>query len=616
VSAKTARDNSYTAYDQAVGAEATALSEKLAAQIAVDGQTVTVATALTNKQTKETNLNAAQINYQTALINYPPSGQPGLNAFLYDCWTYWNGYNVSPPFGCDQQPMSMGTWADINFNYVLGGPSGLFDDYQIKWTGYIKQTQHWTPQFRTCGDDGMILKISGITVINNWVDRGGWCGASNGFYMDSNEWVPIEVWWYENGGGANGRLEWNIGNGFTVVPSSALSTEIPSKPQQLIDAENALVDAQSQYDQANQTYNSANSTLTTYNQTLTTKTTAHNTAVANTANALTAKNNATTEYNQSIINVEDAIDDAWDYYFEQMQRELNAAIAQAAANAAANQPTPTPDPSPTKKIDPTPTPEPTENPSSKPTPEPSPEQTKPVDPTPTPKPEITEEAKPTPTPEPEPTPEPSPEPSPQPSDIDPEPTPEPEPTPAEPSPEPSPDNDNIKELIPEKGQGTSEDLSRVIANLTSKDNTVIKLTVEQMSAVGQTLAALSTEAKVEVAQSLGVKTDEIAILAQSAQSNPAVAAAIVSFEAKAAENTDAPMPYTIADAITEAAAELFLSDPLAVLTTVDLEALSDPSQWGKDMTDDQREKAQEVIVPVILVSNILASVSSALTRRV
>ena len=154
----------------------------------------------------------------------------------------------------------------------------------------------------------------------------------------------------------------------------------------------------------------------------------------------------------------------------------------------------------------------------------------------------------------------------------------------------------------------------MIANLTSKDNIVVKLSSEQMAAIGQTLSALSTAAKVEVAASLGVKTDDVAILAEAAQDNPAVAAAIVSFEAKAAENAEAPMPYTIADAITEAAAELFLEDPLAVFSGVDLEELSDPSQWGKDMTDDQREKAQEVIIPVILVSNIVASVASVIRR--
>jgi len=129
------------------------------------------------------------------------------------------------------------------------------------------------------------------------------------------------------------------------------------------------------------------------------------------------------------------------------------------------------------------------------------------------------------------------------------------------------------------------------------------------------LMALAPEAKQELAKDLGVKTEEIAVLAEAAKDNPAVAAAIVTFNEKAKENADAPMPYTIADAITEAAAELFLDNPLAVFEGINLEELSDPTQWGKDMTDDQREKAQEVVIPVILVSNIVASVGSALTRR-
>jgi hypothetical protein len=154
-----------------------------------------------------------------------------------------------------------------------------------------------------------------------------------------------------------------------------------------------------------------------------------------------------------------------------------------------------------------------------------------------------------------------------------------------------------------------------LANLTSKDNVVVRLTQEQMAIVYQSLTDLAPEAKVELAKDLGVKTDEIEILAEAAKNNPAVAIAIVTFAEKAEENANAPMPYTIADAITEAAAELFLQDPLAIFSGIDLKELSSPSQWGKDMTDDQREKAQEVIVPVILVSNIVSSVASALTRR-
>jgi hypothetical protein len=53
-----------------------------------------------------------------------------------------------------------------------------------------------------------------------------------------------------------------------------------------------------------------------------------------------------------------------------------------------------------------------------------------------------------------------------------------------------------------------------------------------------------------------------------------------------------------------------LADPIGALTNIDLEKVLSPSEWGKDMTDDQREKVQEVIIPVILVGNIVNSVMS------
>ena len=272
---------------------------------------------------------------------------------------------------------------------------------------------------------------------------------------------------------------------------------------------------------------------------------------------------------------------------------------------------------------------------SEPTPEPSPVQTEPTEPTPTPTPEITVTPEPTPSPEPTPTPEPSPEPSPQPTDIDPTPEPSPEPTPIEPSPEPStapspepsPDITTDPEIIevepeivtpedprfpdedvvipiPDKTENTevSEDMSRLLADLTSP----------------QTLATLSPEQKAAVASTLGIKSSEVLKVTELAQSNEVVATALEEFGSRANENLDAPMPYTIADAITEVQAEEFLSNPVGALastfTEIDLEKITSPSEWGKDMTDDQREKVQEVIIPVILVSNIISSVMS--TRRI
>lgn len=557
LNAKTSKDNANIEYQLALSDKNSKLQAKNDAQLAVNNQNVIVNEKLIDKNNAKDALDIANINLSTAQSQYPSQGTPGLSAYLYDCWTYWNAYNNSPPLGCGVEPMAMGPWTNINFNFGSGGPAGLYDDYQIRWSGYIKQTQHWTPQFRTCGDDGMLIKINGITVVSNWWDRGGGCGASNGFYMESNDWVPIEIWWYENGGGANGNAQWNIGNGFVTIPSSALSTEIPIISPEVFAAQIAQSQAQEDYNNKLIIYNQevqalqalqsnliqADQNLTQSNQNLTT--------------AQNNKDNTNNIYNQSIIDLNNAIDNAWKYYDKQLNIELQAAIAQAIAN----QPTPEP------TIDPTP------------------EQTKPSDPTPTPTPEITDTPKPTPTPEPTPTVEPSPTPSPQPTDINPSPTPQPTVSPVEPSPEPSLDKPTI------------EDTTNLIANLTSKD-TLTKLTPEQKAAVANTL---------------GIKPDEIIKVAELAKSNPIIGQALEQFSDRAKENIDAPMPYTLADATTELAAENLLSNPIGALTNIDLEKVLDPSQWGKDMTDDQREKAQEVVIPVIIASNLVAA---AMTRRI
>ncbi len=97
---------------------------------------------------------------------------------------------------------------------------------------------------------------------------------------------------------------------------------------------------------------------------------------------------------------------------------------------------------------------------------------------------------------------------------------------------------------------------------------------------------------------------------------------------RAAENDTGVLPYTLADAVTEIQAEQMLealTDPTALIGGISEgiaetaafvgELLTEPgkaiaevfnnvSQAGMDMTSDQREKAQEVIVPVVIVSQI------------
>jgi hypothetical protein len=145
----------------------------------------------------------------------------GLNLEAYNCGWY---YNQSPPEGCNTTGQSLGIVPYIDFNDGSGGPLGVSEDYQYHWSGYLQQTSGLTVQFRACSDDGMRLYINGQLIVNNWFDRGGQCGLPVSYAMTNNDWVPIDVWFYENGGGSNGSLQWNTGNGWVVVPSSVLST--------------------------------------------------------------------------------------------------------------------------------------------------------------------------------------------------------------------------------------------------------------------------------------------------------------------------------------------------------------------------------------------------------
>jgi hypothetical protein len=123
--------------------------------------------------------------------------------------------------------------------------------------------------------------------------------------------------------------------------------------------------------------------------------------------------------------------------------------------------------------------------------------------------------------------------------------------------------------------------------------------------VSQTLKALTVEAKAEIAGNLGIAQAEVAKIAEQMKDNTALASAFVEFESRAGDAGETPMPFTLADAVTEVQTEAFLADPLGAVFEVDVtELLSNFSELGMDMTDDQREKAQEVIIPVIIVSQI------------
>ena len=633
VSAKETQTQTSDLYDDSLDAQAAALELKDLAQSAVDGQTVTVATALDHKDDAYDALGVANINLQTAQQALNSAGGAGLQ---YDVYSLIRVDGLA----ATDQLLCSGTLNSSSMQRPVCG--NRYENFIVKFTGKIT-VPSWFTQTYFAGytDDGFRMYIDGALVINNWVEQGTtWSAYSPVYDVTSDKVFDVEIWWYNGGGPGSYHLGWAIPGGWTGAGCdyagnprvwgqnfscnlNTFSSGSGATQEQTNDYNNALAvrnSAQDVYNDKLNIYNQAVSTLNSYNQTLTNKTNEYNNSVLNVAAALQNKNNAIDAYEQAINNVNSAIDNAWRYYDEQSQRELNAAIAQAAANAAANQPTPepTPEPSPEPTEEPTdepspepspdPTDEPTEEPTPDPTPEPSPEPT--VDPTEEPTPEPTPEVTPDPEPTEEPVVDPTEEPTPEPS---PEPGPDPEP---EENPWTEPDveitDEVLAALIPEKGTGTSEDLSGVIANLTSKDNKLVTLSPEQITAVSQTLRALTQEAKAEVAEDLGIKPSEVAQIAEQMKSNPALAEAFVEFTDRAGDAGETPMPFTLADAVTEVQTEAFLADPLGAVFEVDVtELLSNFSELGMDMTDDQREKAQEVIVPVVIASQI----AGAMIRR-
>jgi hypothetical protein len=624
VSAKETQTQTSDLYDDALDAEATALEEKNLAQSAVDEQTEEVATALDNKNDAYDALGVANINLQTAQQALDSAGSAGLAYDVYSLIRV-NGLAATDQFLCS------GT---INGNYMTRPVCGnRYENFIVKFTGQIT-VPSWFTQAYFAGytDDGFRMYIDGSLAIDNWVEQGAtWSDYSPVYDVTSDKVFDVEIWWYNGGGVGSYNLGWGIPGGWTGAGCdysgsprvwgqnfscnlNTFSHGSGATQEQTNEYNNALAaktSAQNVYNDKLNVYNQAVSTLNGYNQTLTNKTNEYNNSVLNVATALQNKNNAISAYNQAISNVNSAIDNAWRYYDEQSQREIQSAIAQAAANAAANQPTPEPSPEPTAEEPPTPEPSPEPTAEEPPTPEPSPEPTAEEPPTPEPSPEPTVDPTDQPTPEPTPEEPPTPEPTPEPTE---EPAPEPGP---EPEPEENPWNEPDVEitdevlaaLVPEKGTGTEEDLSNVIANLTSSDNKLVTLSPEQITAVSQTLRALTQEAKAEVASDLGIKPSEVAQIAEQMKSNPALASAFVEFSDRAGEAGETPMPFTLADAVTEVQTEAFLADPLGALFEVDVtELLSNFSELGMDMTDDQREKAQEVIVPVVIASQIAASV--------
>ncbi len=145
---------------------------------------------------------------------------PGLAVTVYNNY----GYNGSPPLpAVSGRPVQCTTTYDVIDQNFGGNICGLYDDYIVKYEGYITSPTTQTITFYPSADDGTKLYIDGTLIDNNWFDKGGGGNLSTPVSFTAGVPKPITLWFYENGGGNWVTLAWNQSGSYQTVPADAFT---------------------------------------------------------------------------------------------------------------------------------------------------------------------------------------------------------------------------------------------------------------------------------------------------------------------------------------------------------------------------------------------------------
>jgi len=148
----------------------------------------------------------------------------GLQAYFYDNQTAYNLYNNAPPIPPTTPLVFSIPVATVDQDFDLYPMPGLYEDFVVKYEGYITATESGTANLQCLADDGCIVIIDGVTIIDEWYDKGT-SGDVYPYQMIPNQSLSFTVWYYENGGGAVIQLRWQLEDrDWTVVPEAVFST--------------------------------------------------------------------------------------------------------------------------------------------------------------------------------------------------------------------------------------------------------------------------------------------------------------------------------------------------------------------------------------------------------
>ena len=171
----------------------------------------------------------------------------------------------------------------------------------------------------------------------------------------------------------------------------------------------------------------------------------------------------------------------------------------------------------------------------------------------------------------------------------------------------------VQDLTNEEASEVLEEVNDIgVQNLDQASEEVQEIVQAVVEEAIADVEQLTTEQVEVVAEVLQVEAEDVELIAESVKDDVIVAEAVEEYVERAVENADIEN-YTLADVVTEVSYESFIENPIE--TFVDFNNLGDITiaNIGDDMTNDQKEKAQEVVVPVILTR--IATMAAFIYRR-
>ena len=146
--------------------------------------------------------------------------QPGINVTVYNNY----GYNAAPPLPGDDRIIGTFVDTEINHNFDQIPLFNIYEDFAVKYEGFITAPCTCPVEFMAQADDGTKLYLDDVLITNDWRDKGGGGSASRPVLFEEGLSKKITLWFYENGGGAWVQLWWMVNNQWEIVPASAFTT--------------------------------------------------------------------------------------------------------------------------------------------------------------------------------------------------------------------------------------------------------------------------------------------------------------------------------------------------------------------------------------------------------